>query len=237
MVTYLEAVIKKLLVMFCPIYDASDVQRGLEEELLIEWWKAVAALEEDIPAPGESTNKKLWAPNFIQQALRFISRTKYLGDVTEKIVIFMVKQVAAYLEKPEIRTEILERIKVCVEEHQPTVLVGHSLGSIACYESLCAHPEWPVKVFVTLGSPLGINRLIFEKLQPKPIDGVGFRPQGIESWINIADKGDIVALIKDLDPMFAGLIHDESIDNGFGAHNASRYLTTVQAGNAIKLGL
>jgi len=59
----------------------------------------------------------------------------------------------------------------CVEKvitDQTRVLVGHSLGTVVAYEALCAHPEWPVRTFVSLGSPLGISILIFELLRPAP---------------------------------------------------------------------
>ena len=54
------------------------------------------------------------------------------------------------------------------------MLVGHSLGSVVAYEALCANPEWPVRMLVTLGSPLGIPNLIFDRLEPAPLpDGHG----------------------------------------------------------------
>lgn len=117
------------------------------------------------------------------------------------------------------------------------VLVGHSLGSIVCYEALCQHPEWPVKVFVTLGSPLGIKRLIFDKLEPPPHNNSGRWPGSVERWINIADEGDIVALEKNLNPLFDGLVEDKLVYNGSNAHNATNYFTAAETGDAIKWGL
>jgi hypothetical protein len=35
----------------------------------------------------------------------------------------------------------------------PRGWVGHSLGSVAAYEALCAHPQWPVRALATLGPP------------------------------------------------------------------------------------
>ena len=57
-------------------------------------------------------------------------------------------------------------------------MVGHSLGSVVAYEALCAHPEWPVRALVTLGSPLGIRNLIFDRLVPAPAAGDSGRGAG-----------------------------------------------------------
>ena len=87
------------------------------------------------------------------------------------------------------------------------VVVGHSLGSVVAYEALCAHPEWPVRALVTLGSPLGIRNLIFERLVPAPVIGktgklAGAWPGRAQAWTNVADAADVVALTKDLRPLF-----------------------------------
>ena len=88
------------------------------------------------------------------------------------------------------------------------VMVGHSLGSVVAYEALCAHPQWPVRALVTLGSPLGIRNLIFDRLVPAPrlrptAGRVRGRGRGrVRSWVNVADEGDVVALVKDLRPLF-----------------------------------
>jgi hypothetical protein len=104
---------------------------------------------------------------------------------------------------------------------------------------LCEHPEWPVEVFVSLGSPLGIQTLIFDRLDPAPKDGIGHRPGSIKHWVNIADKDDIVALEKCLNPLFQGTVQDQPINNGIAvfAHDGGRYLTAEQTGEAVKLGL
>ena len=61
----------------------------------------------------------------------------------------------------------------------------HGLGMITrdprwSYEALCAHPEWPVRGLVTLGAPLGIPNLIFDRLQPAPLSRAeaGSGPRG-----------------------------------------------------------
>jgi hypothetical protein len=92
-------------------------------------------------------------------------------------------------------------------------------------------------VFVTLGSPLGIRNLIFEALDPAPQNGTGVWPPGIKQWVNIADSGDVVALVKDLASRFGPPVTDRLVDNGAKAHDATRYLTTRELGDAVAIGL
>lgn len=219
-----------------PNYDVTDIDSEWEEEFLQLLWKAAADIDDNIEAPGEVSKTKAGVPRNIQRALNAISGSPFFGDIAEKIVIAFIKQVRGYLHNQDLREKI--RVRVAQEIDEDTrVLVGHSLGSIVCYELLCLHPEWPIKVFVSLGSPLGIKRLIFDRLEPSPISALGHWPGNVEKWVNIADVGDIVALEKQLNPLFDGLVEDKLVDNGASAHNATRYFTAAETGDAIKLGL
>jgi pimeloyl-ACP methyl ester carboxylesterase len=151
-------------------------------------------------------------------------------------LIFGLKQVGWYLHNLAIKKAILQRVNDKVSS-ETRVIIGHSLGSIVAYEALCEdHPDWNVHTLVTLGSPLGID-LIFDSLTPKPENRVGAWPH-VEQWINIADKGDIVALKKELAPLFpTGYLIDEPVYNGWKSHSAERYLTARETGQAIAAGL
>lgn len=221
-----------------PDYNEHDIDTEWEQALLVELWTEVAKEDSDIAGPGESSMDKGFISDVVHKALRALSRSNYFGGVTEKLVIHWLKQVGGYLHDPDLKRQIRNRVVESISE-DTKVLIGHSLGSIVCYEVLCEHPEWPIEVFVSLGSPLGIQRLIFDQLDPVPKDGLGRWPGNIKHWINIADKDDIVALEKQLDPLFQGTVKDWSINNGVAvfAHNGGRYLTAKQAGEAVKLGL
>ncbi|AUB42331.1 Triacylglycerol esterase/lipase EstA, alpha/beta hydrolase fold [Nostoc flagelliforme CCNUN1] len=218
-----------------PNYDASDIGSDWEKELLLQWWEEAAKVEEGIKGPNDISKDKA-TPGIVQKALRALSHSQFFGGVAEKIVIYYLKQVRDYLHNQDRREQIRERVVKTIDE-DTRILVGHSLGSVVCYETLCQHPEWPVKVFVTLGSPLGIKRLIFDRLDPLPQDNLGHWPGSIEKWVNIADPRDVVALTKKLNPLFNGLVEDKLVYNGATAHDASNYLTAAETGEAIKSGL
>ena len=219
-----------------PNYRVKDIDLEWESEFLQQLWGELLKAEGVESNPQKAPVTKARAPRILQQALNALSRSRFLGGAAEKVIIYFLKQVRSYLYEPELRQQIRARVADCITE-DTRVLVGHSLGSIACYESLCLHPEWPVKVLVTLGSPLGIQRLIFDRLEPPPSNSQGSWPGSVDTWINIADVGDIVALEKKLDPYFQGNVIDQLVNNGADAHNANRYFTAKETGKAIKLGL
>jgi pimeloyl-ACP methyl ester carboxylesterase len=124
------------------------------------------------------------------------------------------------------------------------VLVGHSLGSVVAYEALCANLGWRVRMLVTLGSPLGIPNLIFDRLQPAPLPAAhaGSGPRGCwpgpgRAWVNVADQGDVVALVKDLRGAFGPGVDCWLVDNGATVHDVRPYLTAEETGAAILKGL
>lgn len=217
-----------------PPYDETDVTDEWEQALLEAWWTEAARVEDDVPGPDDET--KLRTPRLVQRALNALSHSRFFADVALKFFIADLKQVHAYLHDNDVRDRVQQLVTQAVTE-ETRVMVAHSLGSIVAYEALCAHPEWPVRTLVTLGSPLGIHNLIFERLLPPPENGVGAWPGGIADWTNVADGGDIVALVKELRPSFGDRVYDCVVHNGAHAHNATSYLTAEETGHAITHGL
>lgn len=217
-----------------PPLDASDVDDDWERELLEQWWREAARVDGAVSGPDLRT--KLRTPNIVQRALNSLTQSRFFAGIGERALISDLKQVRRYLDEPEVRRSACASIERAITS-DTTVIIAHSLGSVVAYEALCAKPAWPVRTFVTIGSPLGISNLIFDKLEPKPEGGVGIWPQGIVRWFNIADKGDVVALVKQLASRFGSHIRDHLIDNGAKAHDATRYLTSKELGDAVASGL
>lgn len=216
-----------------PLYVATDVEEGFEQELLEAWWAEAAATDDAVPGPGDTT--KLRTPKTAQRALNALSQSRFFAGLTERLIIGFIKQVHVYLSDESVRAKIQARVERAVSPGT-TVLIGHSLGSVVAYEAACAHPGWDLAL-VTLGCPLGIRNLVFERLQPPPEHGHGMFPEGAATWTNIADPGDVVALVKRLAPLFGGRVHDLLVHNGSKAHDISPYLTAVETGRAVAEGL
>lgn len=213
-----------------PELDAHDVDDGLERELLLAWWEEAARVDPGVPDPHART--RLRTPHLVQRALNALSHSTFFAGVAERAMIFDLKQVRRYLTERDLREKITARLAERVTA-DTRVVVGHSLGSVVSYEALCAHPEWPVRALITLGSPLGIRTLIFDRLEPLPHEGKGRWPACLTQWTNIADRGDVVALVKALAPLFGGELVDVLVHNGAKAHDVRPYLTAKETGEAI----
>ena len=217
-----------------PDYIAEDVEDPLERDLLLElWWGEAARADSGVTGPDEKT--KLRTPSVVQRALNALSQSKFFAGLGEHLIIALIKQVRAYLTDERIREAAQQRLCAAVQS-DTVVLVGHSLGSVVAYEAVCAHPEWPVSL-VTLGCPLGIRNIVFDRLRPPPVGQRGVFPPGVRSWTNIADRGDVVALVKSLQPLFGGGVTDLLVNNGPKAHDVSPYLTAVETGRVIASAL
>ena len=173
---------------------------------------------------------------FVQRALSGLLKSPCFAGISERLLIADLKQVSGYFSDSTLRQVILERVRASIEA-DTLLVIGHSLGSVVAYEALAGGGFPQVRSLLTLGSPLGIHHLIFDRLEPPAIRGVGRWPVALRTWVNVADRADVVALQKHLDPMFDGPIDDRLIHNGAQAHDARPYLTAEATGSAIAAAL
>jgi hypothetical protein len=223
-----------------PLIRAEDLD-SFEQDLLAAWWAEAARTDAAVVAPDDRTLAR--APGSVQSALRALSGSRFFAALGERALLRDLRQVRDYFRDPEIRRQAQERVSETVGD-DTLVLVGHSLGSVVAYEALAENPGWPVRMLVTLGSPLGIPNLIFDRLQPapRPVADAGQGPRGRwpgpgRAWVNVADQGDVVALVKDLRGAFGPGVDGWVVDNGATAHHVKPYLTAVQTGRAIWKGV
>ncbi len=126
---------------------------------------------------------------FVQDILEFLDRKKIVGKRLMKLV---VKDVFFYLNDSEIKKEINQIVKDCFDD-EPCVVVGHSLGSIITYLILKNNPNYKVKQFITIGSPLGMQ--ILSGLLEPPLEMPScIQGDDAEKWYNAYDEKDYIAL-------------------------------------------
>lgn len=221
-----------------PYLDATDVQEECEQDLLAKWWDRAARSDPNVIPQDEETLAR--SPQWAQRALFALNRSRFFSGVAERGLIGDLRQVSSYLDNPILRKQAQNEVSRSVTE-DTRVLVGHSLGSVVAYESLCANPDWPIRTFVTLGSPLGLRHIIYDRLQPPPrrhgslVEGCW--PRSITTWTNVTDSGNVVAVIEDLRPLFSDRIRQVRVNNGSHAHSMAPYLTDPATGAAIAAGL
>ncbi|MET9002065.1 hypothetical protein [Amycolatopsis sp. NPDC004169] len=218
-----------------PMFSADDVEAGLEQDLLLAWWREAALVDPKVAPPEADTLVR--APGSVQAALRQLSRSRFFGGLALRAMVFDLKQVSRYLQDQQLRDAARRAVRKLITT-ETRVVVAHSLGSLVAYEVLAAIPDHQVQALVTLGSPLGIPNLIFHRLDPTPRDGLGAWPGPDRLvWTNVADYGDVVALEKDLRPRFGPRVISAVVHNGAHAHAVTAYLTEQLTGAAIAGGL
>lgn len=153
----------------------------------------------------------------------------------------------------EIRSVLKDLVKQAWLDNQKILLIGHSMGSIICYDSLweLGREEGyrgEIDLFLTLGSPLGM-RFVQHRLVDANVDESLRSPDNIRQWVNVASMGDLTAL----DPYLAGdfesminrglveSIRDEHKDvfnyfidgKGPNVHRSYGYLVNAKVGKYI----
>jgi hypothetical protein len=156
--------------------------------------------------------------------------------LAQQFVWGALAQVTKYLTDDEIRTKAQREVfALCGPETK--VLIGHSLGSVIAYE--VAHQlDHPV-LLVTLGSPLGLRHVIYERTRPQP---ASFPPR-VHRWVNVADREDLIAAIPDLGLLFPGrpgaatFESGVEVKNGAKPHSGKSYLESLEVGQEVAAAL
>jgi len=217
-----------------PPYTAADISPGPERDLLTALYDAAVDQDPALRAPEGAMGRGTATVQFM---LSQLARSKTFAKVAQRAFIGDLKQVIAFLTDAAVKDRVLARVREQVSS-DTQVVIGHSLGSVVAYEYLCRERPEQVKLLVTVGSPLGIRNVVFDKLTPTPASGRGAWPGAVVTWVNVADPDDIVALRKDLAPLFpsstpAMKVTDRLVDNGDASHAIDRYLNSRQTGSAV----
>jgi pimeloyl-ACP methyl ester carboxylesterase len=122
---------------------------------------------------------------WVQAIMRAID--KHGGGMSQNALELFTRDVFLYTTRAGVREEI-DGIVAAALTVQPTVVVGHSLGSVVAYSVLVSDPR-PLRVplYVTVGCPLAI-RAIRDQFRPLKF------PLPVKSWYNAFDTRDVVAL-------------------------------------------
>lgn len=221
------------------------VQVALVEELAACWLRraAEAAESEQDRAVARTAVKHLDHTGGQTQAVRNVPRSALAGlaglrwfapfgmAVAQRFVARALVEVTRYLSDPKLREQAQARVASLVDK-DTRVLVGHSLGSVVAFEA-ASRMDGRLPLLVTLGSPLGLRRIVYDRLVPQPPRF----PVAVSRWVNIAADDDIVAAVPDLSQLFpsptsAGGKPFENVvvDNGSAPHEATHYLTKKQTG-------
>lgn len=140
-------------------------------------------------------------------------------------------QVTRYLTEDGLRAAAQARATALLDQDTQLV-IGHSLGSVVAWEA-CQALDRPLPMLITLGSPLGLDTVIYPRLRPQPPAW----PPPVRRWVNVAHPDDIVAADPDLGPLFPGpddlAIESHTPPSKHEHHAAAGYLEEQATGHAV----
>jgi endonuclease G, mitochondrial len=123
----------------------------------------------------------------LQKQLSWLANRSGLDEV---LIAAVFRDVAAYLDRNEIRQLVLDTVLRTLPESGRLVLVSHSLGTVVAMDLLTRLPDQvEVVQLVTAGSPLGMDT-VFKRL----LTGGPQRPDRVRDWLNAWCPADAVAI-------------------------------------------
>ncbi|HEY7263351.1 MAG TPA: hypothetical protein VH589_17920 [Trebonia sp.] len=140
-------------------------------------------------------------------------------------------QVTRYLTEDDLRAAVQARVAALLDDDTQLV-IGHSLGSVVAWEACWALGQ-PLPILITLGSPLGLDSVVYTRLRPQP----PIWPRLVQRWVNVAHPDDVVAVDPDLGRLFPapnGLtLESHTPQSKYEHHAAAGYLGDQATGCAV----
>lgn len=159
-----------------------------------------------------------------------------LNLVAPKLASQVLKEVGSYCKSRPRRTACLQKVLSHVPENGDVVIIAHSLGSVLALDLLYhLPPAVDVKLFITVGSPLGleVSRNHLRRLRDR------FPAERMGPWLNVVGQWDPVAAGRGIGTHFPEAL-DVFVDTGRAfpaSHAASTYLDQDVVADAIDAAL
>lgn len=191
--------------------------------------QVLADLATDLGAPAQVSQGTFTVP--FRQIGQWIA-ARY-PRVAEGTVVAFCREVNAFLSEKDspARKAVRDAVADVIRASRPKAVIAHSLGSVVAYETLHHHPDLEIDLLLTIGSPLAMRHVVINRLDTPadPVTGHGLRPPGVARWVNVADKGDLVAATASLADTYDGVTQLPDITIGrVTFHSATAYLAHPQ---------
>lgn len=183
----------------------------------------MGAIEQGVPHEG-------WVIAFAKVLERVLpTKGKYVAKL-------FLRQASVYIGDPVLAARIAAKVikQIFETKPDPTIVIGHSLGSVVGYRILAdtKFADRSAPLFVTVGSPLSVD--MFKPILPAR----GSMPTPpIKRWINGRNKEDFVTLGKAITKKsigFDGVVDiTDVIDNPDNRHDIGAYLESEKIAKAV----
>lgn len=180
---------------------AKGILRDLEDTWLSFCRKRLLSLDSsanyDITAKQQTLITRALRPVLIQAAA-------YMGNVAARVLPFP-------RAGSGLRDQVIARFQSMITD-ETQIVIGHSLGSVIAYEGLRERRgRHDVKLFLTVGSPIGTPNLIYKRLGTEPPHAF----PDVGRWCNVACAQDVFFVpVERIRELFKGQVEDFSVRHG-----------------------
>ena len=200
-------------------------QAEVAEEMRVKAGVTDSEINAEYGANPRARGPQNW--EWVQAILRALDKKR---GFTQAALEKWMRDVYLYISRRAVREAIDAEVSKMLTG-EPTVVVGHSLGSVVAYSVLlAADSAKKFPLYATVGSPLAIRpiRKAFEPLK---------YPVGLGSWYNAFDQRDVVALYA-LDATYFNVLpaveNKADVDNHTrNRHGIDGYLDDKQVARKI----
>jgi len=208
---------------------AEPSTRSLYEELIAE-----AARDAGMPDLLAAATDEAFGAGLIGKLKRQLDWLAGRTGLDHAVIALFFRDVAAYLDRPELRQLVLDAVRETLPASGRVVLVSHSLGTVVAMDLLTMlDPGLDVTMLVTAGSPLGMDTVYKRLLARGPN-----RPTRVGRWVNAFSAPDPVAIGCPLADDWAGQIEEFVTSNPKErAHNMEEYLADARVAGRISQSL
>jgi hypothetical protein len=194
------------------------------EELLNE----AAELAGMPPTRHGPDEQERWTDGLVSRLRKPLSWLADRSGLDEEIIAARLLDVAAYLDEPAVRDEVLAAVLRCLPTTGRAILVSHSLGTVVAMDLLTRLPTGlTVDTLITAGSPLGLDGVHKRLLVGGP------RRPTVGTWLNAWCAADAVAIGCPLAPTWGDVVDVMTTNAKDRAHDIAEYLSDERVAGAV----
>lgn len=184
--------------------DFLEFQADMAKEIRLRAGITDEQINEEFDPTTRERGPENW--EWVQAIIRAIDR--HATGLSQRSLETFMRDVYLYTTNFVVK-DTIDAVVTKELTRQPTIVVGHSLGSVVAYNVLKSDENLSVPLYVSLGCPLGI-RAVIKQMRPVTY------PKAVTDWFNAFDRRDVVALYP-LDaanfPVTPAIENYDSVDN------------------------
>lgn len=199
-----------------------------------QWIEAL--IKKQAPTERDIREANAWKHKLDKILYKAIDQLPSLIQILPRTARLTAEELDRYFKNEEqiaslVREQLKQELRPLLKNNQKILLIGHSLGSVISYDTLWAlsqleHLPGKIDLFLSIGSPLGMNYVQKRLLGHKYKDHDKKYPSNIRHWVNVSAVGDITPLDRnfedDYKEMLKPAMTESIIDQSKGIYNYFR---------------